>query len=70
MNDYQLIEVRSDTDPSRVHVVDLRDRNCSCKGFRQNVMEIRDHLKHYGRDPDKFIFMVEAGIEDPLSMVE
>ena len=40
------------------------------EGFRQSVMEMREWCKGYGRDPDKFMFMIEAGIEDPLKMVD
>jgi alkanesulfonate monooxygenase SsuD/methylene tetrahydromethanopterin reductase-like flavin-dependent oxidoreductase (luciferase family) len=46
------------------------ENDLTAEGYRARVDEIKDHLKHYGRDPDKFIFMVEGGIEDSVNLVE
>ena len=40
------------------------------EGYRSRVYEIKDYLKQYGRDPDKFSFMVEGGIEDSVDVLE
>ena len=46
------------------------ENDLMAEGYRSRVDEIKDYLKQYGRDPDKFIFMVEGGIEDSVDVLE
>lgn len=46
------------------------ENDLAAEGYRKRVDEIKDYLKQYGRDPDKFMFMVEGGIEDSAKMLE
>jgi alkanesulfonate monooxygenase SsuD/methylene tetrahydromethanopterin reductase-like flavin-dependent oxidoreductase (luciferase family) len=46
------------------------ENDLTAEGYRAKVDEIRDYLKQYGRDPDKFSFMVEGGIEDSVNILE
>jgi alkanesulfonate monooxygenase SsuD/methylene tetrahydromethanopterin reductase-like flavin-dependent oxidoreductase (luciferase family) len=46
------------------------ENDLTAEGYRTRVDEIKDYLKRYNRDPDKFSFMVEGGIEDSVSLLE
>jgi alkanesulfonate monooxygenase SsuD/methylene tetrahydromethanopterin reductase-like flavin-dependent oxidoreductase (luciferase family) len=48
----------------------LAEGDVKAEGYRARVDELRDHLRAYKRDPDRFLFMVEGGIEDSVETVE
>ncbi len=48
----------------------IAEGDVKAEGYRTRVNELKDNLKRYKRNSDKYIFMIEGGIEDTVETIE